>query len=55
MIKVISYGVKTKVVWNKDTEQWIVYSTKYNITGFGRTFKKAKIDFKEKINDKLTK
>jgi len=55
MIKVISFGIKTRVTWRADTEQWMVYSLKYQIAGLGKTFKKAKIDFKEKINDKLTK
>lgn len=53
MIKVIHYGVKAKVNWDKESETWTVYSRQFNISSYGRTMKQAKIMFQSQITDIL--
>ena len=49
--KIITVGLKTKVWWNKDSEQWIIYHKASDTSGYGKTIKKAKMMFKTQIEE----
>lgn len=38
----IKTTIKVKVIWDNLTECYVMYSKKYDISGYGRTKKKAK-------------
>lgn len=51
--KTIHFSLPSKVKWDTQSECWIIYNKKYNISGYGPTMKKAKIMFISQIDQIL--
>lgn len=51
----INFKVPVKVWRDPDTKAWLIYSKKYNISGYGTTKKRAKEMFDFTINEILIK
>ena len=54
-VKIINIGIKTNVSYNAEGELWNIRCSKFDVQATGKTFKKAKIAFKEAVEKGLTK
>src|SRR6478609_5687572 len=53
-IRGMKVEIKYKTKWDSITSQYIVYNKRYNISGYGKTLKKAIEMFKFTVDDILT-